>query len=305
MKPRLLDLFSGAGGAGMGYHRAGFAVFGVDIEPQKHYPFAFHLGDALVVVRRLLLGEAIPFTHKDGSIEWLSLSDFAAVHGSPPCQLYSVANNIHQNLDHPDLLPPTREAFKALDIPWVIENVPGAPMDDYVTLCGRAFGLGVKRHRQFEASFFIFGIPECPPGHPGDWVLVFGHTVLSRAHVSGHAKGGGPVLKRKHLGIARGREAMGIDWMNRDELSQAIPPAYSEFIGLQLLGALRGVEHRFGGSSPERILGTFASPGRRTGSLPNTGGLVDSASSGHLIPAGSVGTAANSHRSGRGQDAQD
>lgn len=226
-RPRLLDLFCCAGGAGMGYHRAGFDVVGVDIDPQPRYPFEFHQADAL------------EFLAERGH-------EFDAIHASPPCQLYSVANNIHGNDDHPDLLPPTRDALLALGKPWIIENVPGAPMENYVTLCGLAFGLGVKRHRQFETSFFVWNVPECPPGHPGDWVSVFGHTVLERGHVIGKAKGGGNTIKRKHLGIARGREAMGIDWMNRGELSEAIPPAYTEWLGRQLLDSLVLTSHRSG-----------------------------------------------------------
>jgi DNA (cytosine-5)-methyltransferase 1 len=105
-----------------------------------------------------------------------------------------------------------------------------------VVLCGLALGCNVKRHRLFEYDgFWLWGPPHCPRGHPGDWLLVFGHTVLSRGKVAGKAKGGGNVIRREHVGTDRGREAMGIDWMNRDELSQAIPPAYTEFIGAQLL----------------------------------------------------------------------
>lgn len=215
-RPLLLDLFCGAGGAAMGYHRAGFDVIGVDVKPQANYPFEFHQADAL----------------------GFDMRDFDAIHASPPCQRYSVANNIHGNSDHPDLLPATRDLLVASGIPWVIENVPGAPMHDYVVLCGLAFGLGVKRHRWFETSFPVKDPPACPKGHPGDWVSVFGHTVLSRGHVTGKAKGGGNTIKRTHLGVERGREAMGILWMNRNELSEAIPPAYTEWIGQQLIKAL-------------------------------------------------------------------
>ncbi|WP_440296520.1 hypothetical protein [Humibacter sp.] len=221
----------------MGYSRAGFDVYGVDIVPQQRYPFAFHLGDALVVVRRLLLGEAIPFTHKDGTVEWLVLSDFAAIHGSPPCQLYTVANNIHGR-EHPDLLAPTRELLIEVGLPWVLENVPGSPMENYVMLCGLALGIGVKRHRYFESSVFIMGAPECPRGHPGDWLIIFGNTIAERGHVVGRAKGGGPKIRRKNAGLVRGRKAMEMPWASSHGLSEAIPPAYTEFIGAQLLEAL-------------------------------------------------------------------
>jgi DNA (cytosine-5)-methyltransferase 1 len=215
-RPLLLDLFCGAGGAAMGYHRAGFDVVGVDIKPQPRYPFEFHQDDALA---------------------WLDspmdLQAYDAIHASPPCQAYTVANNIHQR-EHPNLLPLTRELLRKAGGPWVIENVPGAPMPAHVQVCGLALGLNVKRHRWFESSELMWGT-QCPPGHPGDWLLVFGHTVLERGTVIGKAKGGGNRIKRIHTTTDRGREAMGIDWMNRDELSEAIPPAYTEFIGQQLI----------------------------------------------------------------------
>lgn len=199
----------------MGYYRAGFEVVGVDINPQPHYPFEFHQADAMT----------------------FPLDGFDAVHASPPCQAYSVANNIHGAPHHPELVDATRDRLVEAGLPWVIENVPGAPLREAVVLCGLSFGLGVKRHRLFESTQFILA-PPCPPGHPGDWVSVFGHTVLERGHVIGKAKGGGNRIKRRHLGVERGRVAMGIDWMTREELSEAIPPAYTEFIGKYLIGAL-------------------------------------------------------------------
>jgi DNA (cytosine-5)-methyltransferase 1 len=128
----------------------------------------------------------------------------------------------------------------ATGLPYVIENVPGSPLRNWVQLCGLTFGLGVKRHRWFESNILILA-PSCPPRHPGDWVSVFGHTVLERGHVIGKAKGGGNTIHRRHLGVARGREAMGIDWMTREELSEAIPPAYTEHIGQQLMAHLETI----------------------------------------------------------------
>jgi DNA (cytosine-5)-methyltransferase 1 len=141
-----------------------------------------------------------------------------------------------------------RERLIGSGLPWIIENVPGAPMHigpstlftpniTGVVVCGLALGCNVKRHRWFESNRHIVGTT-CPPGHPGDWLLVFGHSVLERGHTIGKAKGGGNRIKRKHTTTARGRDAMGIDWMNRDELSEAIPPAYTEWIGAQLLAAV-------------------------------------------------------------------
>jgi DNA (cytosine-5)-methyltransferase 1 len=214
IRPRLLDLFSGAGGSAVGYHRAGFDVVGVDINPQPHYPFEFHQADAMT----------------------FPLDGFDVIHASPPCQAYTVANNIWGR-EHPDLLPATRERLQASGVPWVIENVPGSPMTNYVVLCGLSFGLNVKRHRWFESNIMLMA-PPCG-NHAGDWLLVFGHTVLERAkQIDRNTPSGGPRFRRKHVGTDRGREAMGIDWMNRDELSEAIPPAYTEAIGSQLLAHL-------------------------------------------------------------------
>lgn len=222
MKPKLLDLFCGAGGAAMGYHRAGFEVVGVDIKPQPRYPFEFHQADAMTY----------------------PLDGFDVIHASPPCQRYSIAASIHGNAeDHPDLVDPCRERLIQSGAAYVIENVPGAPLRNAITICGRALGLGVKRHRLFESNRPILGT-YCPKGHKGEWVTVVGHTVISRQHripmVPGKRR-----QQFKHLGTERGREAMGIDWMTRDELSLAIPPAYTEWIGRQLLHQLSRTTERY------------------------------------------------------------
>lgn len=215
-KPRLLDLFCGAGGAGEGYARTGFDVTGVDIRPMPRNPHTFIQADALEYLRN----------HGH---------EYDVIHASPPCQAYSVANNIHGRTDHPDMIAEVRKELIAVGKPYVIENVPGSPLVNYVQICGLSLGLNVKRHRWFESNILLLGTP-CGD-HKGDWLLVFGHTVLERGHVVGVAKGGGPVIRRKHTTTERGREAMGIDWMSRDELSQAIPPAYTEHIGHQLMRA--------------------------------------------------------------------
>lgn len=217
---KLLDLFCGAGGAAMGYSRAGFdEIVGVDIKPQPRYPFQFVQGDALEYARLFGAG-------------------FDVIHASPPCQRYSVANNIHADDSHPDLVPETRTLLEVLGRPFVIENVPGAPLRCPIVLCGLSFGLGVKRHRLFESNQVLIS-NGCIKGHPGDWVSVFGHTVLERSPAIARTLKNGPIYRRKHLGVERGRLAMSIDWMNRGELSEAIPPAYTEFIGKQLLAALK------------------------------------------------------------------
>ncbi len=211
---RLLDLFCGAGGAAMGYHQAGFdEIVGVDIVPQPNYPFTFIQGDALLPP--------------------VELDEFDLIHASPPCQAYSVANNVHQK-SHPDLLPATRFLLEQSHRPWVIENVPGAPMGQWALVCGRALGINVKRHRWFESNRLLWST-NCPKGHPGNWLLVFGHSVMERGHVIRQTPAGNNTTHRIHTTTALGREAMGIDWMNRDELSEAIPPAYTKFIGEQFL----------------------------------------------------------------------
>ena len=143
MRPRLLDLFCGAGGAGMGYSRAGFEVVGVDIAPQKHYPFEFHQADAL---------------------EYLAQhgAEFDAIHASPPCQRYSAITHAKRTENnYPDLIPSTREALIKCDRPYVIENVPRAPLINPLILCGTMFDLHVIRHRLFEMSNSIYFSPPC------------------------------------------------------------------------------------------------------------------------------------------------
>jgi DNA (cytosine-5)-methyltransferase 1 len=205
--PRLLDLFCGAGGAAMGYHRAGFEVVGVDNRPMPHFPFEFHQADATNY----------------------PLEGFDVIHASPPCQLYSQSTNSQKNAgkEYPDLLPPTRLRLQMSGLPWVIENVPGAPMRPDYKLCGCHFGLKLRRQRWFETSWQGFDM-QPPCNHPEPVVSVVGH--------------GTPSWVKEKLGfnpsIAHYRAAMDIDWMNRSELSQAIPPAYTEYIGAQLLEAL-------------------------------------------------------------------
>ena len=137
-------------------------------------------------------------------------------------------------MENQRFIEPVRELLQETGLPYVIENVPGAPLENAVTVCGLSLGLNVKRHRLFECNFSVM-VPPCGD-HSGDWLLVFGHTVLERSkQIDRNTPSGGPRFRRKHVGIDRGREAMGIDWMNRNELSEAIPPAYTELIGHQLM----------------------------------------------------------------------
>lgn len=194
----------------MGYYRAGFDVVGVDIEPQPHYPFAFRQGDALAVLR------------DDYLAGYGDMSAFDAIHASPPCQHYSKLTKHPEN--HPDLVAPVRELLQATGLPWVMENVPQAPLIDPVILCGSMFGLQVRRHRGFESSEPLKA-PECNHRVQGHVVGVYGHP-------------GGSETRNPHLrrhSVAEWRDAMGIEWMTARELKESIPPAYTEFIGTQLL----------------------------------------------------------------------
>jgi DNA (cytosine-5)-methyltransferase 1 len=206
MRPRLLDLFCGAGGAAMGYHRAGFDVVGVDINPQPHYPFEFHQGDAMT---------------------W-PLDGFDAIHASPPCQGYSRMRHLPWIKDkvYPLLIDGTRARLHAAGIPFVIENVEDAPLDPSIVLCGAMFGLPLYRHRRFELSHWLMA-----PGHPRHQHVIYSGR---RDLANRYRQGGG----RDVTGVfndATNEEAMGIDWMTKAELSQAIPPVYTEHIGRQLL----------------------------------------------------------------------
>lgn len=210
-KPRLLDLFCCQGGAGMGYHRAGFDVVGVDLEPQPRYPFNFHQADAIQTLEAVL-----ELKRRFG---WVV---YDAIHASPPCQAHTNAQKIMGN-EHPELIEPTRKLLKEIGLPYVIENVPGAPLNNPVELCGAMFGLGTYRHRLFETNFHVE-----PPEHPKHEART---TKMGRAPVDGemmHVVG-------NFSGVEKAKKAMGIDWMNRDGLRESIPPAYAEYIGHALM----------------------------------------------------------------------
>lgn len=215
----MLDLFCGAGGCSVGYYRSGFTkIVGVDINPQPRYPFEFMQADALATLQHLINGGRIrPDPMRDEPT--YGLGDFDAIHASPPCQAYTIAKSINGRR-HPDLVPETRRLLEESGKPWVIENVPGAPMPDAKVCCGLALGLKVKRHRLFESSIELW-FPPCPSGHKGEWFTVFGN-------------GGGTANRPRLATGATARKAMNIGWMNRYELSQAIPPDYTELVGDQL-----------------------------------------------------------------------
>jgi DNA (cytosine-5)-methyltransferase 1 len=209
---KLLDLFCGAGGCSRGYHDAGFDdITGVDINPQPHYPYKFIQADAL------------EYLTEHGQ-------EYDFIHASPPCQAFSVMCLCRPGLkeNYNNLIEPTRELLIQTGKPYVIENVPKAPLISPLTLCGKYFGLKVYRHRLFETSFYIL-----QPAHimHRDNSPCACHGLSDKGFISVCGNGG--------LGIEGGMKyasyAMGIDWMTRKELSQAIPPAYAEYIGRQFM----------------------------------------------------------------------
>ena len=204
-RPRLLDLFCCEGGAGQGYADAGFEVVGVDIEPQPRYPFEFHQGDALEYLRR----------HGH---------EFDAIHASPPCQGYSRTNQLNDN-EHPLMIEDVRALLIALGKPYAIENVPGAPLLNPLTLCGTMFGLNTIRHRLFETS------PVC-------WFAPYlcNHR-LPNAKMGRQPKPGCEYIQvvGHFANVEMGRAAMEMPWASQYGLAQAIPPAYTQFIGQHLM----------------------------------------------------------------------
>jgi DNA (cytosine-5)-methyltransferase 1 len=200
----------------MGYHRAGFDVVGVDLEPQPHYPFSFMLGDALTVLNDLLVNG----------------KEVDAIHASPPCQGYSRMRHLPWLADkeYPLLIVPVRDALKATGLPYVIENVEDSPLqrahglwgDHGILLCGTSFGLPIYRHRPFESNVQLV-----QPGHgPHKHVISGGRMLKGRGRASSWER------------ESRVPDAMGCQWMTQREAGQAIPPAYTEFIGAQLLAHL-------------------------------------------------------------------
>lgn len=225
-EPRLLDLFCKAGGAGRGYADAGFEVVGVDIEPQPRYPYTFHRADAFEVL-----------TDRD------FVAGFDLIHASPLCKTHTALKAFSAR-HHQDQVDATRGLLVATDRPYVIENVPGAPLLDPVVLCGSMFGLGVRRHRLFELGRWTVEAPACD--HAGQDARSPGYPV--RRYHSGRPQiVMSPVVGvyGRGQGLGRGetdlwRRAMRIDWMTRDEMSQAVPPAYTRWIGQAWGGACSG-----------------------------------------------------------------
>ena len=228
----------------MGFHLAGFDVYGVDIAPQKHYPFAFHLGDVLEVLAILNAGGAVDFTHRDGTVEWLTLADFAAAHGSPPCQENTRAKTLRGAQgkllkEHGgNMIPETRIALDMTGLPYVMENVEGSDLVNTVLLCGSMFpelrvtdSTGIRwlqRHRLFESNVWLMAPGSC--SHRSAGVRPLGVYYK----LGDNVPQGGQTART----LVEASALMGIDWLPFSRLKEAIPPAYTEFIGAQLLSSL-------------------------------------------------------------------
>lgn len=248
-RPKLLDLFCCEGGASMGYHRAGFDVFGVDLFDQfsqKRYPFPSHKGDALDALDKILDGGWLVFErHHKGSVfeQIVSASQFDAIVASPPCQHASAGTRAQDRSRYPRLIEPTRDALVASGKPYVIENVKGADLHDPILLCGTMFGLSAVdddgtplemwRHRLFESNAPLAAPSVCKHGwHSGQVAGSYGGARRDKDEARNVRHGGYVPSKRVQ------QQLLGIDWMTERGMHQSIPPAFTEHIGLQLIEVL-------------------------------------------------------------------
>lgn len=207
----------------MGYHRAGFAeITGIDIEEQPHYPFRF------------IQGDAVEYLAKYGT-------EYDFIHASPPCQAFTDLHYMWNAKEHPNLIDPIRDLLNQIGKPYVIENVEGAPIQNPVILCGTMFGLGTGdaelwRHRLFETNWGLTFTPLCQHRAKRRVIGVYGGHGRDRRRVitvTGHSGGKSLRSGTQQFTVEQRKEAMGIDWMNGEELSQAVPPTYTEWIGLR------------------------------------------------------------------------
>lgn len=274
----------------MGYHRAGFDVIGIDIKKQPHYPFTFIQGDALNPP--------------------VDLSRFDAIHASPPCQGYSRLRHLPwlRGKTWPLLIGPIRKLLQDSGLPWIIENVEDAPLDGLV-LCGTMFNRPLYRHRVFESSNLLL-----QPTHESHREII-GHGRMVNDRRKGTLNAGsnkGAWGNQKIITVAGGQfrkadavRALEIDWMSVDELAQAIPPAYCEFIGRQLITGLIADGRLPPDFSPERIGDTCVSLDQKKDSLRHKDVPAGNESSEHLYPSPSGGSDENLRRSRLLQDERD
>jgi DNA (cytosine-5)-methyltransferase 1 len=211
---KLLDLFCGVGGASAGYAEAGFEVHGVDLKHGKRYPFTYMRADVLDVLQ-----------------DENYLQEFDVIHASPPCQTHSITKHLRnaqgKSTSKVDLIPETRAALIASGKPYIIENVPGSPLIDPIQLCGSSFGLKVRRHRLFESNMPLVG-SVCDHKSQGRPVGVYGS-------LNDQIPGGGKTAST----ITEARQAMGMEWAIWTELVEAIPPAFTKYLGDQIGSWLR------------------------------------------------------------------
>lgn len=216
---KLLDLYCGVGGASVGYGMAGFEVHGVDLKHGKRYPYMYTRADVLEVLRNENF-----------------IDQFDVIHASPPCQTHSITKHLRnaqgKSTSKLDLIPQTREALIASGKPYIIENVVGSPLINPVQLCGSSFGLRVRRHRLFESNMPIKGslCDHKMQGRPVGVYGAMGDQPQGRNKVTGTYVYGGQVAKT----VKEAQNAMGIDWAIWSELVEAIPPAYTQYLGTQI-----------------------------------------------------------------------
>jgi DNA (cytosine-5)-methyltransferase 1 len=210
---KLLDLFCGVGGASVGYHQAGFEVYGVDLKHGKRYPFTYLRADVLDVLK-----------DKD------FINQFDVIHASPPCQTHSITKHLRNaqgnSTSKLDLIPETREALIASGKPYIIENVPGSPLINTIQLCGSSFGLKVRRHRLFESNMPLIG-SKCDHKAQGRPIGVYGS-------LNDEIPKGGKTATT----IDEARKAMDMDWAIWTELVEAIPPAFTKYLGGQIVNRI-------------------------------------------------------------------
>lgn len=249
---RMLDVCCCEGGATVGYQRAGFRVYGIDLfidYTRKRYPAPAYTGDAVMALRILLAGKRLPFIDADNTVEWLTLRDFSAIHASPPCQKHSIATSAIDRDSYPDLIGPIRDLCQETGLPYIIENVVGAPLLNPVLLCGCMFNLTapdddglplrMERPRLFESNRTLTAPRPCYHD-PTVWVAGSyggarkqGTTPAERRHNAKHVRKGGYVPS-----IQVQQRLLGIDWMTQKGMHQSLPPVYTEWLGGQLITRL-------------------------------------------------------------------